>query len=127
MCSRQILSACALSAALCLSAAARAAAPDAAATLIESDYVIHDFHFASGEALPELRLHYAILGTPRRDSHGRISHAVLILHGIGGSARSPLNEQFAGVLFGKRQVFDSNRRFILFTPANRPRTSRQPP
>src|SRR5258708_1189787 len=113
MCSRQILSACALSAALCLSAAARAAAPDAAATLIESDYVIHDFHFASGETLPELRLHYAILGTPRRDSHGRISNAVLILHGIGGSRRSLLNEHFASVLFGKGQLLDSNRYFII--------------
>src|SRR5258708_31558414 len=109
MCSRQILSACALSAALCLSAAARAAAPDAAATLIESDYVIHDFHFASGEALPELRLHYAILGTPRRDSHGRISNAVLILHGIGGSRRSPPNEHFGGVRFGEGQLVRRQR------------------
>jgi homoserine O-acetyltransferase len=108
--SRQILSACALSAGLCLSAAARADAP---ATPIEGDYVIHDFHFASGETLPELRLHYAILGKPRRDSHGRISNAVLILHGTGGSGRSLLNEHFAGVLFGKGQLLDSSRYFII--------------
>src|SRR5579859_7456726 len=111
--SRQILSACALSAGLCLSAAARADAPAAAAIPTESDYVIHDFHFASGETLPELRLHYAILGSPRRDSHGRISNAVLILHGTGGSGRSLLNEHFAGVLFGKGQLLDSSRYFII--------------
>jgi homoserine O-acetyltransferase len=111
--SRQTLSACALSAALCLSTAARAEAPAAAAAAVEGDYVVHDFHFASGETLPELRLHYTLLGKPRRDSHGRISNAVLILHGTGGSGRSLLNEHFAGVLFGKGQLLDSNRYFII--------------
>jgi homoserine O-acetyltransferase/O-succinyltransferase len=110
--SRQILSACALSAGLCLSTAARDA-PAAASDTVEGDHVIHDFHFASGETLPELRLHHTILGKPRRDSHGRISNAVLILHGTGGSGRSLLNEHFAGVLFGKGQLLDSNRYFII--------------
>src|SRR3984957_12958131 len=95
--SRQILWAGALSAALCLPvraapAQAPTAAPAAAAGTIptEGDYVVRDFHFASGETLPELRLHYTILGKPRRDSHGRVSNAVLILHGTGGSGRSLL-------------------------------------
>src|SRR6202522_4575436 len=70
----------------------------------EGDYVIRDFHFASGETLPELRLHYLTLGKPRRDSHGRVSNAILGLHGTGGSGRSLLNEHFAGVLFGKGQL-----------------------
>src|SRR5712671_6267564 len=113
MLSRQILSAWALSAGLCLSAAARADTPAAAGVPLEGDYVIHDFHFASGETLPELRLHYTFLGKPRRDSHGRVSNAVLILHGTGGSGRSLLNEHFAGVLFGKGQLLDSNRYFII--------------
>ena len=30
------------------------------------DFVARDFHFASGETLPELRLHYRTLGTPAR-------------------------------------------------------------
>jgi len=111
----QILSACTLSAALCLSAAlVRADTPAVgAAAAVEGDHVIRDFHFASGESLPELRLHYTVLGKPRRDSHGRISNAVLILHGTGGSGRSLLNEHFAGVLFGKGQLLDSNRYFII--------------
>src|SRR5260370_25628410 len=107
---------CALSAALCVSATAvRADAPAAAAAPIEGDYVIRDFHFASGETLPELRLHYTTLGKPRRDSHGRVANAVLILHGTGGSGRSLLNEHFAGVRFGKGQLVDSHRYFIIFT------------
>jgi homoserine O-acetyltransferase/O-succinyltransferase len=112
--SRQILWACALSAALCLPLrAAPANAPAGGATPTEGDYVVRDFHFASGETLPELRLHYTILGKPRRDSHGRVNNAVLILHGTGGSGRSLLNEHFAGVLFGKGQPLDSNKYFII--------------
>ncbi len=84
-----------------------------AAPAVEGDYVIRDFHFASGETLPELRLHYTTLGKPRRDSHGRVDNAVLILHGTGGTGRSLLNEHFAGVLFGKGQLLDSNRYFII--------------
>jgi homoserine O-acetyltransferase len=111
---RQLFFSCALSAVLCVSATeARADAPAAGAATAEGDYVVRDFHFSSGETLPELRLHYTVLGKPRHDSHGRIANAVLILHGTGGSGRSLLNEHFAGVLFGKGQLLDSNRYFII--------------
>lgn len=114
----RLLLSCALSAALCVSATAAranvsACGPAAAAAPVEGDHVLRDFHFASGESLPELRLHYTVLGKPRRDSHGRIANAVLILHGTGGSGRSLLNEHFAGVLFGKGQLLDSTRYFII--------------
>jgi homoserine O-acetyltransferase len=112
--SRLMISACALSASLCLATnAARADAPAGGWGAIESDYVIRDFHFASGETLPELRLHYTVLGKARRDSHGRVDNAVLILHGTGGSGRSLLNEHFAGVLFGRGQLLDSSKYFII--------------
>src|SRR5260370_15111349 len=113
MLSRQILSAWALSAGLCLAAGARAGGAVGGGGAVEGDHVVHDFQFASGETLPELRLHYTVLGNPRRDSRGRISNAVLILHGPGGSGRSLLNEHFAGILFGKGQLLDSSRYFII--------------
>jgi homoserine O-acetyltransferase len=114
MSSRLILSACALSAALCVSLrTARADSPASGAGPVEGDYVVRDFKFASGEMLPELRLHYTTLGKPRRDSHGRVDNAILVLHGTGGSGRSLLNEHFAGVLFGRGQLLDSNRYFII--------------
>jgi homoserine O-acetyltransferase len=101
-------------AALCLCATAIRAEPSSGyATPSEGDYVIRDFHFASGEVLPELRLHYTVLGKPRRDAHGRVNNAILILHGTGGSGRSLLNEHFAGVLFGRGQLLDSNKYFII--------------
>jgi len=112
--SRVILLGCARIAALCLClSAARADAPESRALPVESDYVLRDFHFASGETLPELRLHFTVLGKPRRDSHGRVDNAVLILHGTGGSGHSLLNEHFAGVLFGRGQLLDSNKYFII--------------
>jgi homoserine O-acetyltransferase len=110
---RRLFFSCALSAALCASLTSARADVPAAAAPIEGDYVVRDFHFASGETLPELRLHYTVLGKPRRDSHGRVLNAVLILHGTGGSGRSLLNEHFAGVLFGKGQLLDSSRYFII--------------
>src|SRR4051812_48600688 len=46
-----------------LAVAVRAQTPAAG-----KDYVIRNFRFESGETLPELRLHYVALGTPRRDA-----------------------------------------------------------
>jgi len=54
----------------------------------EGDFVLRDFHFRSGESLPELRLHYATLGTPVRDAHGAVQNAVIILHGTTGSGKA---------------------------------------
>ena len=111
----KFLAACALSAFMGVSsAAAPAGAPGAkGAPPIETDFVIRDFHFASGESLPELRVHYTTLGNIHRDAHGRVDNAVLIMHGTGGSGRSLLNEHFAGVLFGRGQLLDTNKYFVI--------------
>jgi homoserine O-acetyltransferase len=79
----------------------------------EGEYVATDFHFASGETLPELRIHYTVLGRPHRDAHGRVDNAVLILHGTGGSGHNFLTDKFSGVLFGKGQLLDTTRYFII--------------
>jgi len=79
----------------------------------EGDFIVHDFHFKSGETLPELRLHYMTLGQPARDAAGRVTNAVLILHGTGGSGRQFLAPQFAGVLFGPGQLLDAHRYYII--------------
>jgi homoserine O-acetyltransferase/O-succinyltransferase len=79
----------------------------------EGDYISHDFHFKSGEKLPELRMHYATLGTPVRDATGRVTNAVLLLHGTTGAGTQFLVPQFAGVLFGPGQLLDVNRYYII--------------
>jgi len=89
---------------------ARAAAPHPA---FEGDYVIHDFTFASGESLPELRIHYRTFGTPRADAHGVVRNAVLIMHGTTGSSAQFIRPEFAGELFGPGQPLDAARFFIV--------------
>jgi homoserine O-acetyltransferase len=79
----------------------------------ESDFIVHDFRFKSGETLPELRLHYMTMGKPARNARGRVTNAILILHGTGGSGRQFLAPQFAGLLFGPGQLLDANRYFII--------------
>ena len=79
----------------------------------EDDYVIKDFHFKSGESLPELRMHYRTIGKAERDANGRVANAVLILHGTGGSGEGFLRPIFAGVLFGKGQLLDAERYYLI--------------
>ena len=79
----------------------------------EGDYVSHDFHFKSGETLPELRIHYATFGTPQRDAKGKVTNAVLLLHGTSGTGRQFLAPQFAGVLFGPGQLLDVTRYYVI--------------
>jgi homoserine O-acetyltransferase/O-succinyltransferase len=79
----------------------------------EGDFIAKNFKFRSGETIPELRLHYAALGKPARNAEGRVTNAVLILHGTGGSGNQFLQPIFAGELFGPGQLLDTNRYFII--------------
>jgi homoserine O-acetyltransferase/O-succinyltransferase len=79
----------------------------------QGEFVIRDFHFRSGETLPELRMHYRTLGTPRKDAQGVVRNAVLIMHGTTGSGAQFVNERFAGELFGPGQLLDASRYFLV--------------
>src|SRR4051794_3480766 len=74
---------------------------------VEHDFIIKDFRFASGETLPELRIHYATLGTQRGNN------VVLVLHGTGGSFKQFINDRFGGVLFRKGGLLDAEKYFIV--------------
>ena len=99
-----------LAAGLVLSAGMAQAAPD----LQPHDFTLKDFHFRSGETLPELRLHYYTLGQPHKDASGRIDNAVLVLHGTGGSGRQFVAPQFADVLLKPGGLLDPARYFLIF-------------
>lgn len=98
---------------LALLCAAPAVAPGLPAQGAAGDYEITDFHFSSGESLPALRIHYLTLGAPRRDAHGVVRNAVLVLHGTGGSGRGFLSPHFAGVLFGPGALLDTARDYVI--------------
>jgi homoserine O-acetyltransferase len=85
----------------------------AAAQGTQGDYIAKNFKFVSGESLPELRLHYTTLGTPRRDAQGTVRNAVLVLHGTGGTGRGFLSANFSGELFGPGKLLDTARFFVV--------------
>jgi len=78
-----------------------------------ADFVLHDFHFRSGEVLPELRMHYRTLGAPQFGKSGLVENAVLILHGTTGNGSNFLRPEFAGELFGQGQPLDASRYFLI--------------
>src|SRR6266480_1823294 len=103
---------CPLAAAFLLAAVRFVGAGDYPAPA-ESDYAIRDFKFTSGETLPELRIHYRTLGTADKDSQGKTTNAVLIMHGTTGSGAQFIRPEFAGELFGNGQPLDATKFFIV--------------
>ena len=83
----------------------------------ESEIVLKDFRFGSGESLPELRLHYTTLGSAHRNSAGVIDNAIMVLHGTGGTGWQFLRPQFADELYGPGQPLDV-RKFWIILPDN---------
>jgi homoserine O-acetyltransferase len=79
----------------------------------ETDFIIRDFRFGSGETLPELRQHVLTLGAPRRDAAGEITNAVLLIHNTTGTAKSWLTPGLGPELFGPGQPLDASRYFIV--------------
>ncbi|HZB88442.1 MAG TPA: alpha/beta fold hydrolase [Terracidiphilus sp.] len=80
---------------------------------VDGTVTLPNFHFGTGEVLPELRLHYLTLGTPHRNAAGHVDNAILLLHGTGGSAHSLMNPAFADVLFVPGGVLDIQKYFII--------------
>ncbi|OWQ48162.1 hypothetical protein CDL60_06160 [Roseateles noduli] len=80
---------------------------------VEGDFIARNFRFASGEVLPELKLHYRTLGKPRRDASGRVSNAVLIMHGTGGTGGQFIRPEFSGELFGPGALLDADRYYLI--------------
>ena len=80
-------------------------------TPVEGDFIVHDFHFHSGETLAELRLHYTTIGKPSA------TNAVLIMHGTGGSGSGFLSPGFGGELFGPGEPLDAAKYYIILPDA----------
>lgn len=95
-----------------LTAAGTAQTP-AAPAVTEGDFIIRDYTFRSGESLPELRLHYRTLGTPKKDARGVVTNAVLVMHGTGGTGAQFITRSFSGELFGPGQNLDATKFFIV--------------
>ncbi|HTJ94720.1 MAG TPA: alpha/beta fold hydrolase [Pararobbsia sp.] len=78
-----------------------------------ADFSEHDFHFSEGTTLPEIRIHYVTLGTPRRDAKGEIDNAVLLMHGTTGTGKAFLAPAMQRELFGPGEPLDTSRYYIV--------------
>jgi len=83
----------------------------------EFDFVIDDFVLADGEAFDKLHLHATTFGQPQKDAHGKVTNAVLIMHGTGGSGQQFITPIFSGELFGPGQILDASKYFIILPDA----------
>jgi homoserine O-acetyltransferase/O-succinyltransferase len=83
----------------------------------EHDAVLANFKFASEQAPAEVTIHYRTLGEPVRGPDGKVGNAVLVLHGTGGAGSNFVEgrggELFAAELFGKGQILDATRYYII--------------
>ena len=79
----------------------------------EGDFIIKDYRFASGETLPELKIHYTTLGTAKRNAAGEIVNGVLLLHGTSATGKNWLIPSLADELFGPGQPLDASQYFIV--------------
>ena len=79
----------------------------------QGDYIARNVTFASGETMPEVKLHYTTLGKPRQDASGIVRNAILVLHGTGGTGRGFLSPTFTGELFGPGKLLDSSQYYII--------------
>src|SRR3977135_1351402 len=96
-----------------VTAAQTANAVQAWPNLREGDLVLKDFAFASGEVLPELKLHYRTLGREKRKAAGEIMKGMVLLHGTSGSGADWLRPSLGNELFGAGQPLDASKYFII--------------
>ena len=83
----------------------------------EADYVIHDYKFASGESLPEVKLHYRTIGTPKQNAAGAAVNAVLLLQGNTGTGANWFRPMLADELFKPGQPLDAAKYYIIMPDA----------
>ena len=95
--------------ALAQTASSQTAWPDQRA----GDVTLRDFRFDSGETLPALKLHYVTIGKMERNAAGRVTNAVLLLHGTGGTLDAWLRPSLADELFAAGGPLDASKYFII--------------
>jgi homoserine O-acetyltransferase len=72
-----------------------------------------NYTFRDGQTLPQLRLHYALLGTPRYNQNGAVDNAILLLHWTEASSQNLLTPEFQEALFAPGAPFDITRYFVI--------------
>jgi len=81
------------------------------------DYVIKEYKFVDGQTLPEVKLHYRTIGTPKRNATGGIVNGVLLLQGNTGTGDNWFRPTLADELFKPGQPLDAAKYYIVMPDA----------
>jgi homoserine O-acetyltransferase len=80
----------------------------------QHDAIFPRYTFRDGEALDNLRIHYATMGEPHRDPSGVIDNAVLVLHWTGSDGHAVLTPPYMKVLYDPDRPLDARKYFLIF-------------
>ena len=83
----------------------------------EGNYVARDYKFASGDSLPEVKLHYRTIGTAKRNAQGMVTNAVLLLQGNTGTGDNWFRPGLGDELFKSGQPLDAANYYIIMPDA----------
>ena len=83
----------------------------------EGDYVVNNYKFASGESLPEVKLHYRTIGTAKKNAAAEVVNAVLLLQGNTGTGANWFRPTLADELFKPGQPLDAGQYYIIMPDA----------
>jgi homoserine O-acetyltransferase len=82
--------------------------------LTPEHYHVKDFKLKSGAVIEDLKIEYAALGTPKKDSQGNIINAVVLCHGFSGNYSQI--ESLMGMV-GPGKPFDPEKYFFILPTA----------
>ena len=82
-----------------------------------NDYIVSNYQFASGENMPQVKLHYRTIGTPKRNADGQVTNAVLLLQGNTGTGANWFRATLADELFKPGQALDASQYYIIMPDA----------
>ena len=83
----------------------------------EGDYTVSNYKFASGETMPEVKLHYRTIGTAKRNAAGQVVNGVLLLQGNTGTGANWFRPSLADELFRPGQPLDAAKYYIIMPDA----------
>ncbi|HUN44843.1 MAG TPA: alpha/beta fold hydrolase [Acetobacteraceae bacterium] len=83
----------------------------------EGDYLVSNYRFASGETMPQVKLHYRTIGIAKRNAQGHVTNAVLLLQGNTGTGANWFRPSLADELFRPGQPLDPAKYFIIMPDA----------
>ena len=83
--------------------------------LKEEKYHINTLRFENGEVLDRATISYATFGTPSRDSSGKITNAILLIHGTAGSWRIYTDSWWSDHMYGPGQPLDLKTTYVVMS------------